>query len=142
MICFIFTVACSSENQNHLQSSKIEKASQRVKVLKKYFRLRSKTFDAEFDIFDVNLAGSRITVPGPTSRDYKVALLTDQAGIKLWSQDVKLIQTDLSYEWGLELIKSNSSFKLNEKPKYYSSTAKKVIIFEDAGIVFVRIEQH
>lgn len=139
---FITLISCFSDNKTHVNSMEIKTTESRVKEVQKYFNLRGNTLDVEFDIFDVNLYSSRVSVPGPTSRDYKVAILTDPEGLKLWTQDVELASASIDIQWAMDLVKENPNFKIDEEPISYFSKNKEVIIFSNSNAVFVRIQQN
>lgn len=146
VISTIFTVltilSCISENKTNVNSLGIHTSEQRIQEIKKYFKLRGNTIDVEFDIFDLNLYTSRVSIPGPTSRDYRVAILTDSEGVKLWIKDVQLAQDSFDFQWAKELVKDNPNFKIDTEASIYFSQNKEVIVFNESNVVLVRIIQN
>lgn len=140
LISGLLIISCTSSAKNHIYSRELENSDLRVKELQKYFILRSDAQDAEFDIFDVNIGASR-SIPGPTGRDYKVALLLTPENAELWTSDVEESSKELDYRWAIKITENNPNFKISSSPEFYIDTNKEVTFFKDEGIVFLRIRQ-
>lgn len=124
-----------------VKSENLKTSEDRIIKLKEYFHLRGNTLDAEFDIFDVNIGANR-SIPGASSRDYKVALLLEVSETNLWKEDVTESTTPLNYSWAENLIKNNQNFDTTGTPKFYTSPNKEVIIFDKSGTILIRIVQN
>lgn len=136
----LLIISCTPSSTNHVYSREIGDPGSRVKKLQDFFILRSDTLDAEFDIFDVNIGASR-SIPGPTGRDYKVALLLTPKNAQLWITDVIKSPDKFDYSWAMDITKSNPNFKISSTPEFYIEADKEVTFFKNEGIVFIRIRQ-
>ena len=135
----IFALSCHDES-NFRSSENIDNPADRIETLRNYISLKSELIDAEYNIFDVNLNSNR-SIPGPSSRDYKIALLIDKNNIANWLQDLNTSSFQLDYDWIYDLIKSNDNFYLSSKPIIYTGENTELILFEEESIIFIRIVQ-
>ncbi len=136
----IFILSCSSPS-NHVTSQNINNSQDRINELSKYFNLRTEVLDTEFDIFDVNL-NDRNSIPGATSRDYKIALLIEEENLEAWLTDVDITSFPLNYTWTFELTKNNKNFETSSEPLMFTSKNKELLLFEAEGIILLRIVQN
>ncbi len=135
-ICFLF--ACS--DKNHVSSVGIANCEDRVLELKKYFNLKSNIIDTHFKIYDANL--NNRSVPGATSRDYKIALKLDPSLILKWTNDVKPVKNPNDLAWANDpVITSLEGFSVSEMPQYLGNEYKQLIVYPKSGIIFLRFYQ-
>lgn len=141
LFLLITILSCKSDKSGRLNSTSITSPEKRIKVLSEYFNLRGNTLDAEFDIIDTNIEGSRM-LPGATYRGYKVALKLDRASYKLWISDIEQTSETISYDWVYELTKKNKNFLTSSKAAIYRDQNKLLIAFNNECIVFIHIIQN
>lgn len=138
----IILAGCShisgSQAHNHVTSSEIKTSQERIGKLKKYFTPKTDILDTEFDIFDVNIDATR-SIPGATSKDFKIVLLVDPINMDSWTIDTKISSSTVDYQWISDLIKNNSNFKPVSKPLLFTGVGREVIIFKVEGIIGIRI---
>ncbi len=139
LFILLLATACG-RNTSHIRSQGIDSPLERIHTLEKYFNLRTPVQDAEFDIFDVNL-NTRGSIPGPTSRDYKIALLLLDNDIDAWLSDVSLTSFPLSTDWARALVSHNKRFSLQSVPLMYTAKDKEILLYRDESILCIRIKQ-
>jgi hypothetical protein len=141
--CFIllFTILSCVTPVSRITSEELNDSEARIKELGRYFNIRTDIIDAEFDIYDTNL-NSRDSIPGATTRDYKIAVLTEKTNIDAWLTDVNITSFPVNYTWSEKLINNNKNFKTDSKPLLYKGNSKELILFKDEGIIFIRIKQY
>ncbi len=127
---------------NRVRSIDYADKEERVRVLKKYLRMRSEVKDVQFDIYDVNLnAGS--SIPGPTHRDFRVALALKKADAKKWLAGAVITSFPKEAAWCEALIAGKENFhRLHPKDVWtYTAKDKVVFHFEKDGVLCIRITQ-
>lgn len=127
---------------NRVVSDGLATSAERVKVLKKYLKLRSEIQDTAFDIYDVNLdAGS--SIPGPTHRDFRIALALKKADAKKWLSGLVITSFPKDRAWCDALIAGRQSLKTGHPQDVWTYTGKDktAFYFEKDGILCLRIYQ-
>lgn len=139
---FILLCIVSCESSNFIESKKYKTKQERIKVLKKYFKLRSEILDARYTIFDVNL--NNRSIPGPTSRDFKVIVKIDPANFQKWDEPDNITTEPLSYDWAIAILQDNAdtTFALSGEKIHYVSQYKEMTIFKETGVVVISIVQN
>jgi hypothetical protein len=138
LISVIIIAGC--HNDNHAASANLATPFARVTELKKYLNLKTEVLDAEFDIFDVNL-NADWEIPGPTGRDYKIALLVKPEDVDVWLRDVTPTSFPLDYSWAHPLLKNDERFHIDSPPLMFTGEDKELILFRRQGIILIRIRQ-
>ncbi|HMW04706.1 MAG TPA: hypothetical protein PK079_09940 [Leptospiraceae bacterium] len=143
-ILFLFAIFNCSIPKNHIQSFALENRKDRLETLQKYLIFKSEVLDAEYDIYDVNL-NAEYTIPGATSRDYRIVLFLKKEDISKWLTDVTLTSFPESDLWREDLIqKSNrlKSLQLEKDYMTYKNSNKTIFYNQKHSILFIRINQN
>ncbi len=138
----LMTVAVCSSQKNHLRSGDYQNKEEKIAVLKQYFNVRTQVLDAEFDIYDVNMNAS-LSIPGPTHRDYQVALLLKKEDAEKYLSDVVLTSFPKDSAWCRRLLMNNKNFHLKNEKDFWTYTGdhKLAFYFEKECILCIRIYQ-
>ncbi|MBI9100039.1 MAG: hypothetical protein JEY91_16275 [Spirochaetaceae bacterium] len=131
----------SCKNNNLIKSSDYSHKEKKIQTLKEYFNLKSEILDTEYEIYDVNM--NNRSIPGPTDRDYKVILKIAPDDIMKWHEPGEISSFPLDYSWATEVLTEtgNQNIKLIGSIFQYKNKYKEMIIFFDAGIILIRINQ-
>jgi hypothetical protein len=142
LILLVVLTANYASSPTRIRSADYPDKAERITVLKKYLRMRSEVKDAQFDIYDVNLnAGS--SIPGPTHRDFRIALAVKKADAKKWLSDVVITSFPKDSAWCQALIEGKDSFRLLHPKDFWTYTGKDKLVFhfEKDAVLCVRITQ-
>lgn len=142
LYCFVLTIVIGCTSSTLVESRNYSSSAKRINVLKRYFKTRSDILDTVFKIYDVNM--NTRSIPGPTDRDYQIILKIDPKEIDTWHEPQSVTSFPFEYDWAFALLKEtgHNDFDLSGSKIFYSSENKKMIIFQDTGVIFIRIEQH
>ena len=131
----------SCDSRTTVKSSDIQSAKNRIKELGKLFVLRSEIIDAEYEIYDVNI--NNRSIPGPTDRDYRVVLKVKPEDLEKWNDpELSIPSLPLDIKWAEKLASGNQVFDLSGPGMQYSNEHKQMTVFQDSGIILIRIVQH
>ena len=130
--------ACGGEST--VRSSDYKDNAARIERLGDLFVLRSDVIDAAYEIYDVNL--NTRSIPGPTDRDYRIILKVDPRLLEKWHDPDLINSFPVDYSWADSILSTADGFDLKGKSVQYSGENKQMVIFEETGVVLVRIVQH
>ena len=129
----------------NIESKNIKTEKQRIKVLKKYYKIRLDVIDVVFKIYNVNGKPS-ISIPGPTDYDYEVGMQIISKDINILITDKKIYKENIDLNWIYKLNNDNQKWKLESKPKVYINTNKQeklndyIVYYETEGIIFRKLK--
>lgn len=136
----LLLVLLSCKTDPTIKSSDYKEKEVRIKILSEYFVLKSDPIDAVYNIYDVNI--NNRSIPGASDRDYKVILKIDKNDLNKWHEPENITSIPINYKWTESLISTVEGFELNGIYRQYTSKNKEMIIFEETGIILIRIVQH
>lgn len=137
--------ACSNEhNTNKLDSDDFANHMVRVEKLKNEIKTYSDFTDAEFELFNVNgFKGSRISIPGASSLDYKFAIKLAPEDIHKWTGGMdEVFPEAYDVSWTKEITaERNVNWKTSSAPSFFTRKEAEVmmLVYEREGILYKRV---
>lgn len=144
-ICMVF-IACKGNRSTStiLNSYDFENTNDRIEQLSNEITVYSKIQDAEFELFNVNgFSNQRLSVPGASSWDYKIAVRINKSDIAKWTlgmADTTLSNYDDS--WIKEITNyRKKNWQTKSLPKFYfrKGVDVRMLVYEPEGIIFKRV---
>ena len=128
-----------------MDSDDYENKEEKIRILTNQIKPFSQILDTEFELFNVNgFANQRLTVPGASSWDYKLAIKLSEEDISKWIVDMEDTTIE-NYDYGctIDIVKNRKqSWQVKSTPKFYTRGNSNIItlVYKDEGVIFKRIK--
>ncbi|MBX3723819.1 MAG: hypothetical protein KF713_18380 [Turneriella sp.] len=138
----LFFTVSFARDMNRVRSVDYPGKEKRLEVLKKHLKLHTSVSDAAFDLYDVNLNADS-SIPGPTHRDYRVALRLPAGAAARWLTGIAVTSFPHDAAWCHALLAENIHVTPRQKANFWTYTAKNktAFFFKEDNILCLRIFQ-
>lgn len=142
LVFILLSVISCADGNKRIESKYVTSAQDRIAVLNKYFTPKTDIQDAYFDVYNVNF--NNRSVPGASSWDYKIILLSENTDPDMWTESLVQTSFPLDIEWAETLLKENAAehITLSGPMLQYSNNQRQMTIYRDSGIILIRDVAH